>query len=143
MKGAPRDPLSAKYDVTARRNLEAAVEAHSERRGVQVWVASPPAEFRDVDRGGRTRHERAFTRCCYWQVREVPLHHGQPVFWSLKLTWGPISKRGGRWGRVVTMRLFRAYAGRRHSLSRPAEESYSQNAAIRSGVDDRVDHASL
>lgn len=137
---ATRDPLSVKYDIPVRRALAAAVAAHAQRRGAQVWVNSHPAHYGNTDRGGRTVEERAFTRSAYWQVREVPKMNGEPIYWSLQLSWSPIYKRSGnRWGRVVTVRLRRYYSGARYSRGAGARASYSRNAALRSSVTERVD----
>ncbi len=136
---AVRDPLSVRYDRTVFRILRGAVEAHSRRRGVATFVASPPAEFRALDKGGRTAHERAFTRAAYYRVVKVPEHLGQPQWWSLRLTWGPIERRGSRWGRTVQVRLYRyrraAYAVRR------APRAWITDPAARSSVVNRVDQA--
>jgi hypothetical protein len=138
--GAQRDPLSVRYDVPVRRALEAAVEAHKRRRGAQVWVNSHPAHYRSPDRGGRTVEERAFTRASYYQVREVPKLNGEPIYWSLQLSWSPIYKRpGNRWGRIVTVRLRRYYSGARYSRTAGGRESYARRAELRSSVTERVD----
>lgn len=134
-----RDPLSVRYDIPVRRALNAAVEAHAQRRAAEVWVASPPVQFRAVDKGGRSANERAFTRAAYYQVREVPKLNGEPIYWSLQLTWSPIYKRGSRWGRIVKVRLRRYYAGARYSRTAGRRDSYAQNAELRSSVVERVD----
>lgn len=110
-----RDPLSVAYDSRVRRVLLRAIVARRDRKGVPVWVASPPAEFRHLDRGGRTRHERAFTRSAYYQVFKVPRNLGELPAYSLKLQWGPIAFRHGRWGRVAQVRLFRYGSGYKHA----------------------------
>jgi hypothetical protein len=137
--GIKRDPLSVKYDVPVRRALVAATEAHAQRRAAEVWVGSPPVQFRAVDKGGRTANERAFTRAAYYQVREVPKLNGEPIYWSLQLRWSPIYKRKGRWGRICYVRLRRYYAGARHSRTAGRRDSYAQNAPLRSSVAERVD----
>jgi hypothetical protein len=137
---AKRDPRSVKYDIPVRRALNAAVDAHARRRGIRVWVNSHPAHYRSVDKGGRTVEERAFTRACYWQVREVPKHLGEAPRWSLQIVWSPIYKRSSnRWGRVATLVLRRASSGRRWSMGPGARQSYATGAAPRSSVTDRVD----
>lgn len=137
---AKRDPLSVRYDIPVRRALVAAVAAHAQRRGAQVWVNSHPAHFRSVDRGGRTVEERAFTRAAYYQVREVPKHHGEAPYWSLQLSWSPIYKRSGnRWGRIVTVRLRRAHSGRAWSRGPGARQSYAGDPALRVSVTERID----
>ena len=107
---AERDPLSVRYDATTWQVLTRAARASRSRRGVRVWVASPAAEFRRRDRGGRTAHERAFTRSAYYRVFRVPLNAGVVPDWSLKLTWGDDPERqasaGGRVARPVVVRLF-------------------------------------
>lgn len=114
-----RDPLSVAYDQRVRRVLLRAIVARRENKAVPVFVASPPASFRRLDRGGRTAHERAFTRSAYYQVFKVPRNAGELPTYSLKLTWGPIAFRHGRWGRVVRVRLYRYGSGYRHAQSRP------------------------
>lgn len=114
-----RDPLSVAYDSRVRRVLLRAIVARRDRRGVPVFVASPPAEFRHLDKGGRTRHERAFTRSAYYQVFKVPRNAGELPMYSLKLVWGKAERRSGRWGRTVQVRLFRYGSGYRHAQDRP------------------------
>ena len=105
-----RDPLSVRYDATARQVMLRAARASRGGRGVTVWIASSRAELRHPDAGGRSRHERAFTRAAYYLIFRVPLNRGEPPEWSLKLTWGkdadlrPSSQ--GRMARPVTARLY-------------------------------------
>lgn len=127
-----RDPLSVRYDRTARRVLERAVEARQLGKGGAVtFVASPPGEFRELDRGGRTRHERAFTRSAYWHVR-----FADPRYYSLKLTWGPLENHAGRWGRRVAVRLFLYRSGYRHASASPS--SYINDPSLKSEIGNRV-----
>lgn len=104
-----RDPLSVNYDVATSQLLARAAQASRHRRGVRTWIVSPSAEYRNRDRGGRTRHERAFIRSAYHQVRSPALNPDGPV-WSLKLTWeGDDQRRPSRPGhmaRPVVVRLF-------------------------------------
>ena len=143
MTGGPRrDPLSVKYDIPVRRALNAAVEAHARRRAAEVWVPSPPVQlFGQLDRGGRTPNERAFTRAAYYQVREVPKLAGEPIYWSLQLRWSPVYNRRGRWGRICYVRLRRYYSGAGYSRTAGRRESYAQNAELRSSIEHRVDGA--
>jgi len=138
--GAQRDPLSERYDTAVRRLLTAAVAAHRDgrRAGVQAFIASPGREFTRTDKGGRTKHERAFTRAAYYLVMKVPQHRGEPQQWSLKLEWGPIQRRGSRYGRVVTARLFLRSSGARHAAQHPGS-SWRDNPGLRSTIDARID----
>ena len=126
---AVRDRLSVAYDRQARRVLLAAIRARP--AGYRVFVESPPAEFRDTDRANRTTHERAFTRAMYYHVVQVPRRRREPQQWSLKLTWGPIERRGKRWGRHVTVKMFTVASGRRHTRQRPGT-SYVERPELRS-----------
>lgn len=114
--GARRDPLSVRYDGAVRDLMIRAARAHRDGRGVQAWIASPRAEFRARDRGGRTAHERAFTRAAYYLVFRVPIRQGRAPDWSLKLTWGDDGQRrassAGRLARPVQVRLFRRSGAR-------------------------------
>ncbi len=114
--GARRDPLSVRYDGVVRDLMIRAARAHRDGRGVQAWIASPRGEFRARDRGGRTAHERAFTRAAYYLVFRVPLNRGQAPDWSLRLTWGDDAQRRasshGRLARPVQVRLFRRSGAR-------------------------------
>ena len=105
-----RDPLSIYYDATAHQLVLRAARASRSNRGVQAWVASPRGEFRALDRGGRTRHERAFTRSVYYLVWREPVNAGRPMDWSLKLTWGDDADRRpsarGRLARPVIVRMW-------------------------------------
>jgi hypothetical protein len=104
-----RDPLSVRYDAVVHDLMLRAVWASRNRAGVRAWVASPRGEFRARDRGGRTAHERAFTRSAYYLIFK---NGGEPgrSGWSLKLTWGDDGDRRasshGRLARPVTVRLF-------------------------------------
>lgn len=133
-----RDPLSVAYDPRVRRVLLRAIVARRNRRGVPVWVASPPAEFRRLDRGGRTAHERAFTRSAYYQVFKVPRNTGELPMYSLKLEWGKITFRHGRWGRTVQVRLFRYGSGYKHAQQ---HAQWITDEARRSVPGNRIDQA--
>ena len=126
-----RDPLSERFDPAVRRALLAAIRARPASHA--VWVASPGPEFRSLDRGGRTSHERAFTRAAYYAVFRVPLNQGLVPDWSLRLTWGPIERRGSRYGRTVQLRMFTRRSGERHNARHPGQ-SWVQNEALRSQV---------
>ena len=108
--GFPRDPLSVRYDGVTGQVLDRAARASVSRRSVQAWVVSPRPEFRALDAGGRTAHERAFTRSAYYRVWRLPINQGIPPEWSLKLTWGADAElrasRAGRMARPVQVRLF-------------------------------------
>lgn len=107
---AQRDPLSLRYDEHVRGLMMRAARASRSRAGVRAWIASPRGEFGRPDRGGRTAHERAFTRAAYYLIWRVPINAGQPQQWSLKLTWGTDADRKpsarGRLARPVVVRLF-------------------------------------
>jgi hypothetical protein len=89
-----------------------------------------------LDRGGRTVNERAFTRAAYYPVYAVPRAAGELPLWSLKLAWGPIERRGDRYGRVVTVRLFRYASGYRHASQSASQYTAGQG---RSTSGDRID----
>ena len=114
-----RDPLSVRYDGVVRDLMTRAARASASRQGVRAWIASPRAEFRARDRGGRTAHERAFTRSAYYLIWRAPINAGQPQAWSLKLTWGSDADRrassGNRLARPVIIRLFPRGQARRAS----------------------------
>jgi hypothetical protein len=102
-----RDPLSVHYDGVVSSLMLRAGRAAGQRRGVLAWIASPRGEFAHPDRGGRTAHERAFTRSAYWLIFKNGGNPGESG-WSLKLTWGDelrVSSRG-RLARPVVVRLF-------------------------------------
>jgi hypothetical protein len=65
-----------------------AIRASRNAKGIQIWVASTRGELRSPDAGGRTQHERAFTRSAYYLVWRAPINAGRIPDWSLKLTWG-------------------------------------------------------
>jgi hypothetical protein len=131
----PRDRLAAAYAAPARRALLAAIAAESKTSS--GYVASPGRELRNPDRGGRTAHERAFTRAAYYEVIQVPRRTKTPRRWSLQLEWGPVEKRGDKYGRTVRLRLFR-YGSRAYqaALSRGA---YTSDPSLRSAIGNRID----
>jgi hypothetical protein len=136
-----RDPLSARYDTAARRALVAGIRAWRAGRGsVRVFIVSPGPQMRDLDRGGRTRNERAFTRACYYHVIQVPRQQararGLPTYearidWSLKLTWGPVENRGGKYGRQARLRMFTKRGGHRH-VKRNKGTAYTEHPELQS-----------
>jgi hypothetical protein len=132
--GAPRDPLSVRYDGTVRQLMLRAARAERSRSSVRAWIASPRAEFRRVDVGGRTGHERAFTRSAYYLIFRTPIREGRVPDWSLKLTWGEDvdlrASSGGRVARPVLVRLFR----RENARVRGA--SWVDDEALRSRIVD-------
>lgn len=107
--GARRDPLSVRYDGVVHQLMVRAARAHRDRKAVVAWVASPRGEFRHKDRGGRTSHERAFTRSAYYLIFKNAGNEGRSG-WSLKLEWGDDGQRrassAGRLARPVRVRLF-------------------------------------
>lgn len=123
-----RDPLSVRYDTTARRALVAAIRARP--RAQPVFVATPGPALRATDRGGRTVNERAFTRSAYYITRQMPINAGQTPQWSLKLTWGPLERRGSRYGRVVKLRMYAYGSGRAHVKRHPGR-SWAERPELR------------
>ena len=125
MAGPQRDPLSVRFDGASRRILTQAAVASRAKGGIVTYVPSPRGESGRLDMGGRTRTERAFTRSMYYLVMKVP-----PRRWSLKLTWGPVTRRGRR----CEVRLFPVAAGYRHASGGrlyTADESFRSTPAQR------------
>ncbi len=126
-----RDPLSVQYDAAARQAVLRAARASRQGRGVRVWVASTRRDLKYPDAGGRSAHERAFSRAAYYLIWRVPLNRGASPEWSLKLTWGsdaelqPSSQ--GRLARPVTLRMWPRNAAR---VSGPR---WTDNPALQSG----------
>jgi hypothetical protein len=140
---AARDPLSVRYDRTARHILLTAIRAHQHNpdapRAAKVWVHSPGHEYRHLDRGGRTASERALTRALYYQTWRQPINAGVPPTWSLKLEWGRVERRGSRYGRHLRVRLFLARSGARHAASTGERKQWRANEALRSTPGNRID----
>jgi hypothetical protein len=131
--GAERDPLSVRYDRSARRLLLAAIGARP--RGATMWVASPGRAFRELDSGYKfqlTANERAITRAVYYQCKQQPRH------WSPVVDWLRIENRHGRWGRILRVRLVRYGSGYSHASKRP-RTSYVNRPELRSTPGNRVD----
>ena len=133
-----RDPLSIRYDATARQSVMRAIAAGRRGRGVQVWVASGRGEAADA--GGRTPHERAFSRAAYYLVWRAPINAGRIPDWSLKLIWGPDSameaSSHGRMARPVRLRVWPrggAKGGREFAYAMPAARQWARNEDLRSG----------
>jgi hypothetical protein len=55
----------------------------------------------------------------------------------LQLDWGPIEKRGARYGRVVRLRMFR-YGSRAYQAAL-ARGAYTSDPALRSTITRRID----
>jgi hypothetical protein len=133
MPGAERDPLSVRYDRSARRLLLAAISARP--RGAAMFVHSPGPQFRELDTGYKfrlTANERAMTRAVYYQVKQEPRH------WSAVVDWLRIENRHGRWGRQIRVRLVRYGSGYSHASKRPGS-SYVNRPELRSTTGNRVD----
>jgi hypothetical protein len=97
-----RDPLSVNYDPMVGDVLRLAIQRHrNHQRGPVAWVASPRREFRQLDRGGLTAHERAFTRAAYYQVFRNPRNQKQPVHYSLVMEWDKTRKLPAPRGQVA------------------------------------------
>lgn len=136
-----RDQHSRQYDGYARKALLGAIRSRAAGgRGVRVFVVSPAAQFGNRDRGGLTVNERAFSRAAYYPVQQVPRQlarakglgrEGAVYVWSLKLAWGKLENRRGRWGRTVGVRVFPYRAGRRH-VARHADRAYTAHPELRS-----------
>lgn len=131
-----RSPHSSSWDSRARYALNLAVRAFAIGQASHVFVGSPGPQFRNLDRGGRTANERAFTRAIYYPIYSVPRTLGELPIWSLKLSWGPIERRGDRYGRVVDVRLFRYADGYRHAGRQASQYTAGDN---RSTAGHRVD----
>lgn len=130
-----RDPLSVQYDAVTWQVLNRAIRASRSRRGVLVYVASPRAEFRRLDRGGRTAHERAFTRSSYYRVVNVPRNRQEEQDWSLKLTWGDELQTSSR-GRLARPVVVRVYP---RGEARARGPRWSDGSGFRSEVGNRID----
>jgi hypothetical protein len=103
-------------------------------------VSSTSGELRSPDSGGRTAHERAFTRSAYYYVWREPLNAGQIPAWSLKVMWGgddelrPSAR--GRMARPVRLRLRPRRGprgGRDYAYGLPASQQWARNEALKSG----------
>ena len=124
-----RDPLSWHYDGYVRQVMIRAARAARNGNSVRVYIASPRGQFRTPDAGGRTRHERAFTRSCYYLMFRAPVNAGIVPDWSLKMTWGDQLRpsSGGRVARPVTIRLWP------RSQARVRGEKWTSDPALQSG----------
>jgi hypothetical protein len=114
-----RDPLSVDYDPMVHDILILAIRRHrNHQRGPVAWVASPRREFRELDRGGLTAHERAFTRSAYYAVFKAPRNAGAPVHYSLVLEWDKTRKLPaprGNVARSVRVQIYK-YGSSKRSL---------------------------
>lgn len=132
-----RDPLSVRYDPTVRQVMLRAIRASRDRRGVQAWVASSRYELAHKDAGGRTAHERAFTRAAYYLVWRVPLNMARIPDWSLRVQWGTDAElrpsSSGRMARPVRLRIWPRATGRRYAYDLPAGKQWARNEELRSG----------
>lgn len=126
-----RDPLSVRYDAAARQAVLRAARASRSNSGVRVWIASSASERRNPDAGGRTAHERAFSRSAYYLVFRAPINRKEVPQWSLKLTWGNDSdlraSSEGRMARPVTLRLFPRWQ------AKPRGPRWTDNPELQSG----------
>jgi len=139
------------YDPAVTRILGQAVRNHQrdpgKPRATTVFIPSPIREFTRRDRGGCTRHEREFTRAVYYRTWREPINDGRKPDWAPVLLWGPIERRGRRWGRTVYVRLFihgskseRAARGKGRSGQWRLDEGTWRSGGRRSVPWDRIDH---
>jgi hypothetical protein len=135
-----RDPLSVRYDGVTRAAMMRAIRASRNAKGVQIWVASTRGELRSPDAGGRTAHERAFTRSAYYLVWRAPINAGRIPDWSLKLTWGNDGElqasSEGRLARPARLRVFPRRGprgGRDHGHALPKSRQWAGNPDLQSG----------
>ncbi len=138
--GYSRDPLSVRYDQASRDAVMRAIRGSRANRGVTVWVASSRGELRSPDGGGRSRHERAFTRSAYYLVWRAPINAGAIPDWSLRVDWGADDElRASSHGRLARPARLRVWprrgprGGRTHAYSLPAGRQWARNEALRSG----------
>lgn len=132
---AQRDPLSIDYDPMVRDILILAIRRHrNHQRGPIAWVASPRREFRQLDRGGLTAHERAFTRAAYYSVFRAPRNAGAPVHYSLVLEWDKTRKMPAPRGQVA-----RAVRVQIYKYGRAPKSSRTDGYAFRSQAGARID----
>jgi hypothetical protein len=124
-----RDPLSWHYDGYVRQVMIRAIRASRNNRSVRVYIASPRSSFRAVDAGGRTAHERAFTRSAYYLMWRSPIRDGDVPQWSLKMTWGDEvrASSGNRLARPVVIRVWP------RSQARARGKQWSKDPALQSG----------
>src|SRR5215469_1832153 len=122
-----RDPLSVAYDGYVRQVMIRAARASRNQQGVRVWVASPRSSRPDA--GGRTSHERAFTRSAYFLMWRVPINAKTVPEWSLKVTWHGETRpsSAGRVARAATVRLWP------RSQARVRGQSWMKHPELRSG----------
>jgi hypothetical protein len=127
--GYGRDPLSWHYDGYVREVMRRAVRAGRDGRGVRVYIASTRAEIRNPDEGGRTRHERAFTRSVYYLMWRAPINAKTIPEYSVKMTWGDEvqASSGNRVARPVTIRVWP------RSQARVRGQQWSKDPALKSG----------
>jgi len=124
-----RDPLSWHYDGYVRQVMIRAIRAGRGGKSVRVYIASPRSSFRAVDAGGRTAHERAFTRSVYYLMWRVPLNAGAVPDWSVKVTWGDEvrASSGNRLARPAVIRVWP------RSQARVRGEKWTADPALQSG----------
>ena len=110
-----RTPLAIAYDPHAAEAVTAAVRRYGSRLSLTDWhrvyVASPPGD--EVDRGGLTAHERAFTQAMYHDRRvylwgtgsneDGTRRRNPDREWALKVVW---TQRRTRAGRLARVRVF-------------------------------------
>ena len=135
-----RDPLSVRYDGPVRVSVMRAIRSSGAERGVTVWVASSRAELRSPDAGGRTAHERAFTRSAYYLVWRAPINAGAIPDWSLKLEWGGDAElrpsSNGRLARPARLRVRPRRGprgGRQFGHGLPAGRAWAGDPVLQSG----------
>ena len=127
-----RDPLSERYDDIAWPLLLRAIRASRTSRGIRVWIASPTAEFRHLDEGGYTRHERAFIRSCYWLVGPPwPKPTRPQAMWSLKqqIVAGPVPSMRGTRARQIRLRIW----PRSQARVAPRGQAWTEDERLQSG----------
>jgi hypothetical protein len=80
--------LAPRYDTQTWALAMRAIRASRRDTGVRAWVTSPAAEYRKLDAGGFTFHEREFVRSFYRpfnQARKAAAAAGTVPDWSARV----------------------------------------------------------
>jgi len=133
-----RSWLAPLYDRQTRALAIRAIRASRRGTGVRAWVTSPSAEYRDLDEGGWTFHEREFARSFYYPFnadrRQAALRGARPA-WSARVRLVSPQYVIARTGVRARQFQFRVWPAEKARTSTPADQRWVNNPAYRSSGD--------
>lgn len=124
-----RDPLSVRYDASAERIINRAIESAARGRWIPGVIESGAHEQRELTGARLSVTERALQRALYHDHRIHKARKNTGGDWSLRVEWGEVIGRR----RLFRIRVFKDTTGaRKVRRDYGIGQSYISNPALRS-----------